>query len=434
MIKYYVCIIINIIFFTSCSSGNNNIIPTENINTKANTTIFPYPKTKYKIELLDSTDINNTPETAETLFWKAIISYRKNRLKEAKKIMEKAKTLAFLYDSSWNGVIDEGLRCIYYDSKDFMKLYYLEKEKGEINPFINFLENMSDKNVYMLKGLTESGAVPLKEYQGDFTLPVTINGQGEEQFIIDTASNLTIISNEIAQKYKIIPMQLGIAGYDTRHLSAIQIKYAKIESLQIGDVTVYNVPVGIVETKSLTWKHLGMFTYFKIDGILGLPVLREFTTTIDYPKKVLTLSMNDVKSEEEAYDIFFVNSFIYVPIEINGTRGYNFCIDSAGEMTELYQNGLEHLKHFYSGEIKIEKTSKEIETIYGRKDIYGVFFPKSFVINNYSLQNTPLLISAYSVPEFACEEHGNLGIDILKKFKVIWDFKNMKMYLSLPND
>ncbi|MBI4650723.1 retropepsin-like domain-containing protein [Candidatus Desantisbacteria bacterium] len=434
-------------YFNACVPQQKIIILPEKITGRR----YLSSEIKNKSELLNALYLNRIDEvelfinnnfrssssgiyTSEYLLYEGIILYRKNNLKKAKAVMEEALTKAFLFDSSWKNIIQSNLRYIYYDLKEFNKLYYLEKETGEVSPFVNFLNDLSNEENYEIKTFDSSVTVPLKDFKGELRVPITINGKDEEYFIIDTASSLTVISSELAQKYKIKIINEGTAGYADIHLnSVVSVKYGKLDAIQIGDVTIYNIPVGIIDSESLTWKYMGgLFTYSKIDGILGLPVIREFTTTLDFPKKTLTLSLknNSLPSTALKYNIFMVNSFIYVPVEMNGICGFNFCIDTGAEMTELYETGLKYLKQSSSTEIVIEESEgKKIENIYGEKKVLGIFYPNKFIINNYTLENLPILISTHNFSQFPIEEHGNLGLNVLKNFNITLDFKNMKMYL-----
>jgi predicted aspartyl protease len=109
-------------------------------------------------------------------------------------------------------------------------------------------------------------------------LPVTINGQGPFEFVLDTGAGGTVITPKLANELKLNlnPFEgicRGIGGDAGGYL-------ATLEQVSVGGVNAEEHPVIVVDMEKISPK-----CHLIPDGILGYPFLKQFEFVIDYPQK-----------------------------------------------------------------------------------------------------------------------------------------------------
>jgi predicted aspartyl protease len=166
-------------------------------------------------------------------------------------------------------------------------------------------------------------------------LPVTVNGQGPFQFILDTGAGTSLLSPELAQKVgaNIIGAKEGQSAG-----GKVSVSLAKVDSLAVGETRRDDVDVGIVDLSQIA-KTIGT----KIDGDLGYNFLNRFQITIDYSN--CELRLDDPKRVE-----FFGRSataeiplrlaspakpLILVDAYLNGQGPFQFAIDTGTSTTAI---------------------------------------------------------------------------------------------------
>jgi hypothetical protein len=110
---------------------------------------------------------------------------------------------------------------------------------------------------------------------------VKVNGK-DAVFFIDTGGAEAIIDTHFAKELK-IPQYAATAGLFAGGQGAA-VGSGKIESLTLGQWTVRNVPVQIIDTRAFS-SAFGV----QIDGCIGTVVLARFLTTLDYQNGQLIL-------------------------------------------------------------------------------------------------------------------------------------------------
>lgn len=113
-------------------------------------------------------------------------------------------------------------------------------------------------------------------------LPVTLgNDRLPATFWFDSASFLSVLGSDLAE-------QLGVerCGDEAAELvlndgRTLLAHPAVLPRLQVGELVFHDLPVGIIDSRKLEYKVAG-FTLFKLDGILGGPLLHALRITVDY--------------------------------------------------------------------------------------------------------------------------------------------------------
>src|SRR6185369_11543701 len=121
-------------------------------------------------------------------------------------------------------------------------------------------------------------------------LPVTVNGEGPFEFILDTGAGTSLLSSELGKKIdvKILGSKEGQSAG-----GAVSVSLAKLNSLAVASVKLDDVDVGVVDLS-----HIGKAVGAKIDGDLGYNFLKHFRITLDYRKS--EIRFDDPKRFESA--------------------------------------------------------------------------------------------------------------------------------------
>jgi predicted aspartyl protease len=124
---------------------------------------------------------------------------------------------------------------------------------------------------------------------------VRVNGKEDAIFLIDTGAAEVILDPEFAK-------QVGAKEFGSEEGSFAGGKTAKfghgrIDSLTLGDFTIHNVPVHLLNTRRFS----AAFGDNRVDGIIGTVLFYHFLATLDYPQGQLVLRRN-TKEARKAFE------------------------------------------------------------------------------------------------------------------------------------
>ncbi|HEY4424004.1 MAG TPA: aspartyl protease family protein, partial [Pyrinomonadaceae bacterium] len=124
-------------------------------------------------------------------------------------------------------------------------------------------------------------------------LEVKINGQREPlKFVLDTGSGMSVVSEQTAKRLGMKPVAKGGLARAVGGGGKFEIVYGFLESIEIGNSKISNVPVYI---RKFFDSHL------PVDGYLGLSVVSKFLTSIDYGTRRMSLVRQQQTEEVEAW-------------------------------------------------------------------------------------------------------------------------------------
>jgi predicted aspartyl protease len=110
-------------------------------------------------------------------------------------------------------------------------------------------------------------------------IPVFINGRGPYKFVLDTGATTSILSVEVAGRLNIRTVR------NQRLITAGGLAVATIGSVdvvQIGAVRLLQTQIAVVEADFLD--------KLQVDGILGSDYLKQFKISIDYTRRILSIT------------------------------------------------------------------------------------------------------------------------------------------------
>ncbi|MDQ6736096.1 MAG: aspartyl protease family protein [Gemmatimonadota bacterium] len=120
---------------------------------------------------------------------------------------------------------------------------------------------------------------------------VTINGHAHE-FWLDTGASMTVISADVAAEAGVRlvaadSLSLGVIG------GSIDARAAVIDSLQLGGFTAHGIATAVVEARMLRLDYAvqnGEATPIRIDGVIGVDLLRWMDVVIDVPSGTISIA------------------------------------------------------------------------------------------------------------------------------------------------
>ncbi len=163
--------------------------------------------------------------------------------------------------------------------------------------------------------------------------PIEVNGVPIE-VIFDTGGDMLILDTEIAEALGIESVATATGTFGGGLQS--EIGFGKVDRVQVGDVTMHGVPVTILPTKRFS----AGFEPYRIGGILGTAVMRQFLGSLDYENEQLVLRerspSNAMALRQEmggriAAEIPFVLDMTHMMMArggINGKEGLTYFMDS----------------------------------------------------------------------------------------------------------
>jgi predicted aspartyl protease len=158
--------------------------------------------------------------------------------------------------------------------------------RARIRGLIDFLRYIANHELYATSGAPRT-SLPFELSNSRPIIAVRLNGSKKVlRFVIDTGSGMCVISTETANKLGIKTIARGGMARAVGGGGRFEIVYGFLDSLQMGDAKLDNVPVYIREFQN---------TQEPVDGYIGLSVLSGFLASVDYGAHVLTLSRNEAR-------------------------------------------------------------------------------------------------------------------------------------------
>lgn len=261
----------------------------------------------------------------------------------------------------------------------------------------------------------------------EITLPFTLSKSGSpivevfingisHHFWLDTGAGLTVLSASVARSAGI----LGIDSLSTDVETATPVKIkgtpALLPNLQVGGFILNSHPCLILKDTDLEFRNPNGSLMFKIDGIIGWPVLKNLNLLIDYQNMKITISQPMVETKKENPDLIWIG---YPVVKLMGQDGQVlwFGLDTGAGSTSIRNSFLARYPAY--------KSSKKERTIGGAGGFRTV---KVRSVNDVTLYSTALrfrftqLSTSFSEPTDFILLDGMLGSDVFRKNKVRLNF------------
>jgi tetratricopeptide (TPR) repeat protein len=241
-----------------------------------------------------------------------------------------------------------------------------EDRRARINGLIDYLRYLGGQSkLYATSGASQT-SVRFELPNNRPIISVRVNGRKEPlRFVLDTGSGISVISDETAKQLGIKAVARG--GMARAVGGKFEIVYGFLQSMEIGDARIENVPVYI--------RHF-YNDDVPVDGYIGLAVVTKYVTTVDYGARTFTLKRQRSGDKDAAAAAEVSQAGIEIPIRTT----------SSG---------------FLSGEVQVEGISKPLNFIIDTGASISVVSEKMMELDEMSSFKHPMRMRVYGAAGIA---------------------------------
>lgn len=293
--------------------------------------------------------------------------------------------------------------------------------RERIRGLIDFLRYLGQQSsLYTLAGANRT-AVTFEAADGRPILLVRINGDKTPlRFVLDTGSGMSVVSENTAKRLGLRAVARGGMARAVGGPGRFEIVYGFLESVEIGDVEVKNVPVYI--------RHF-YDTKTPVDGYIGVSVISKFVTSIDYGDRSFTLSREKAPVNQAA-----LANGIEIPLRTtssgflsgevrlgNNEKFWNFIIDTGASVSVISEK--------LAAEDQVSNYQQaEMMRVYGAagitENVKTLILPRVKLGELSQEKINAAVLDLDPVNETAgFRQSGILGANFLKNFRVTFDFQ-----------
>lgn len=375
----------------------------------------------------------------EALAWAGygMLDFYENRIEDSLKNLQEAVYRDSDEPDYWFALAQVSARSEQY--KEAADAYYRflsisrdtdDDRRARIKGLISFLRYLGERQkLYVSEGDNRT-VVPIKIAGNRPIIQMRVNGRDEPlNFVLDTGSGISVLSQETAKRLGIDAVTKG--GY-ARGLGGdgkFEIVYGFLRTIDIGDVSIRNVPVYIRKFHS---------DGINIDGYIGLSLISKFLTTIDYGGQTFTLirreSMDEVQQQPSAVTLplrLTSSGFLSGEVQIEGVdTPLNFIVDTGASVSVISDDvaNLESISAFENDE-----KMRVIGSAGVTDGVSSFLLPKISFGSHSRTSITAIALDLDLINEASgFEQAGILGGNFLRNYRMTFDFKNSKVTF-VPN-
>jgi len=299
------------------------------------------------------------------------------------------------------------------------------ERRERIKGLIGFLEYLGNRqSLYTLSGAKQT-VVPVRLVNDRPVIQIKLEKNGEPlNFVLDTGSGISVISEETAQKMKIKPVTRGGLARGIGGDGKFEIIYGFLSAIHIGDVKIKNVPIYIRKFHTQSER---------IDGYIGLSLISKFLTTLDYGTSTFTLidrnsiEQKTVETKNLSLPLRLTSSgFLSGEVQLEGVPlPLNFIVDT-GASVSVISDALANTKEI-SPFVKAEKM--RVVGAAGITENVSSFLLPRVSFGSHSRQSvTAIALDLGLINETSgFEQAGILGGNFLKNYRLTFDFQNSRV-------
>ena len=322
----------------------------------------------------------------------------------------------------------------------YQRMHRYDEAANAYNNFINLLPNKdrSDKaawtrsQVKFLKAfegrtpvdidpedLSVPHTMPFRLVDDKIVIQVRVNGGRQQDFILDTGSEETVISRDTAQRANISAITYTLsAGVGEVGLRGLQL--SRIDRLDIGDLQVRNLPVLI--------KNPALRGLPKREGESFSPLSFGMSMLIDYQRRQLTIGSSLPEPESDSLRLpMRVHRLAMVRGMLNATRPTYFVVDTGGEVISISAATAGHFNQGAYRKIPLK--------VYGTSgwDRDAFLLPgMNLNFDQIEYKNMPLVVLNLRAPSvlLGFELGGIVGHNFLSHYRVALDMDRSELRLQ----
>jgi tetratricopeptide (TPR) repeat protein len=374
--------------------------------------------------------------SGELLALKGDVFYRQNQLDSAKTCFENALRLS---DSSADSEsvrdIKTSLGMVHYELKEYSKAsrYFGEGSTHRNNQaFGRFLRYFKGRTPYRLKTTNRATRVRIVDVDPFPKVTVNVNGRSSNDFILDTGCNFVSLSSDFAKKCGINRLERLESGasQDSDGVKRSHVELAIIDSLQVGAFVFYDVPAAILDSNAMSFRVLGI-TLYKLEGALGLPLMKEVRTTVNYEEREVKFELPQAERTPGSIpNLAIVDNVLYTRAQFNECAGFNVFVDSGTKHSAITQPALSLLDSSRVRFAKPRRGDREHSNL--KVKVISDCVPEVFVIDDCAVGNLKFEVIAdwQTRGGRSLKVQAIVAKDLLRHFITTYDFVNMRLELT----
>lgn len=258
------------------------------------------------------------------------------------------------------------------------------------------------------------------------TVPVSITGAGPFDFVVDTGSERTVISRELADR-------LGLAAGEPVRLNSIA-GVSSVDTVIIPARGLNSFPTGAIEAPALASANLGAA------GLLGIDSLQKQRVVMNFAERTILIQPAKVKEQKLDPDTITVTArsrfgrLILTDAEVD--RGRAQVIIDTGAQTSIGNEALR--KRIVARGHKAAFYPMVLTSVTGEQIPAQVTLVESLRIGGVTFTDIPMAfadVHAFKKLGLANRPALLLGMDALRLFDMVAvDFANRRVRFVLPGD
>ena len=294
--------------------------------------------------------------------------------------------------------------------------------RARIKGLINFLRFLGQTGALYSSDGNDQTKVPFELVGNRPIIKLRVNGKGEMlRFVLDTGSGISVISDETAKKFNIKAITRGGFARGIGGNGKFEIVYGMLRQIDIGTVTIRDVPVYIRKFQS---------SANEVDGYIGLALISKFLATIDYGDLSFSLTKKDEDTRQfrETADISLPlrltsSGFLSGEVQLQGIESpLNFIVDTGASVSVISDRVSKNdgISPFASEE-KLRVVGSA-----GITDDVATFLLPRVTFGKHTRQSIMAVALDLDIINEASgfEQAGILGGNFLKNYRLTFDFKN----------
>jgi tetratricopeptide (TPR) repeat protein len=383
---------------------------------------------------------SNSIDKDESLAWEGagLIDFYENRIDRSLQKLQEAAYLNsnepdFLYTLAQVSARNENYLEAAGAYRSFLRIApknetaRLEKIRGLIN-FLEYLGNQS--SLYDVVGAKQT-SISIEIVKLRPILKVKIGKNKKEfRFVLDTGSSVTVLSEKTANEIGAKSVARGGQASAIGGNGKFDIVYGFLKSLEIGEAKIKNVPIYIRKFHD---------DAEQVDGFIGLAIISQFLTTLDYQNKTFTMVKRD-----DAVARKFTENEVVLPLRLTTSgflsgeiflQGFDnpvyFILDTGASISVISSQlaATNELSKFATNDfMRIVGASGVLD------DVPSFLLPRISFGKHYRENVSAIALNLDLINEnsgFA--QAGILGGNFLNNYKLTFDFKDSKIAFS-PNN
>ena len=252
-------------------------------------------------------------------------------------------------------------------------------------------------------------------------LPVRANGS-EVTAVLDSGASYSIVTRSCARLTGVREVPQSDAWGRGLHGKQIPLTFGVMERLELGGLTIANVPVMIMPDDALLFEtRRGPLP---IPMLLGLHLLKEFRLLLDYGTRRITftrLAPGRAKTDPEQ-NLFFARGKLLVRVSDEATGWHSFLLDTGSEPTMLTSAGARRMRLPPSNKL----VPRPVFGIGKARVEWGKVRMLAIGVDGYLARFQDVVVAEVE----DSVEDGILGNSCLKHFHVTIDFEAMRLSLA----